>query len=149
MKSEPTVYSIDDLARDKRTSWDGIRNFRARNFLRDDMKAGDLVLFYHSQVKPVGVAGVARVCKEAHPDLTAFDRRSEYHDPKSSKDSPTWWMVDVEFVEKFPEVVTLETLKSAAGLDGMMVIQRGARLSVQPVEARHFERVLALAKKKR
>ena len=146
IKSEPEVYSIDDLASDGRTEWDGVRNYQARNYMRDEMKVGDLVLFYHSNANPPGVAGIARVCSEPHPDATQFDPKSDYYDPKATKDEPRWSLVDVEFVERFEEPVSLETLKAdAKALDGMMVIKRGVRFSVQPVEPKHFARVLALA----
>jgi len=147
VKSEPDTYSIDDLARDGRTGWDGVRNYRARNFMRDEMRTGELVLFYHSNADPPGVAGIARVCREAHPDPTAFDRRSKYYDPKSAEDEPRWWMVDVEFVEKFPRVVGLPELKDDPRLADMMVTQRGVRLSVQPVEKKHFDIVRKMAGK--
>lgn len=146
VKSEPEVYSIDDLAADGRTEWTGVRNYQARNYMRDEMAIGDLVLFYHSNASPPGVAGVARVCSEAHPDPTQFDRKSEYFDAKSSPDDPRWSLVDVEFVERFDEPVSLETLKANADtLEGMMVIKRGVRFSVQPVDPKHFARVLELA----
>lgn len=148
MKTEPGTYSIDDLARDGKTAWDGVRNFQARNFLRDEMKPGDLVLFYHSVAKEKGVVGVAKVAKAGYPDPSAFDRRSKYHDAKSRKDDPTWFVVDVEHVETFPRVVTLEELKNTKQLDGMMVTRRGARLSVQPVEKEHFEIVRKMGRKK-
>jgi predicted RNA-binding protein with PUA-like domain len=147
MKSEPGCYSIDDLARDKSTFWDGVRNYQARNFIRDDMRVGDQVLFYHSNADPTGVAGLARVASKSYPDHTAFDPKNDHYDPKSRVDEPTWMMVDVAFVEKFQEVLTLADLKSRPELDGMMVIQRGSRLSVQPVEEKHFKQVVALAKR--
>lgn len=146
MKSEPEVYSVADLARDGRTEWDGVRNYQARNYMRDEMAIGDLVLFYHSNASPPGVAGVARVCSETHPDPTQYDRKSDYYDPKAKLDEPRWWLVDVEHVETFGEVVSLDTLKAnARALDGMMVIKRGVRFSVQPVDAKHFAHVLKLA----
>jgi predicted RNA-binding protein with PUA-like domain len=144
MKSEPEVYSIDDLERDQRQSWDGVRNYQARNFMRD-MSVGDLAIFYHSSTRPPGAAGVCRVCREAYPDHTQFDENGEYYDPKSDEQSPRWWMVDVEFVEKFPELVSLQTMKDDPKLEGMKVTQKGSRLSVQPVEKQHFKRVLELA----
>ncbi|MGD8607472.1 MAG: EVE domain-containing protein [Myxococcales bacterium] len=147
MKSEPDVYSIDDLARDRRQSWDGVRNYQARNFMRE-MAVGDLAIFYHSSAKPPGAAGLCRVCREAYPDHTQFDQKSEYYDPKSDAASPRWWMVDVEFVEKFPELVPLQALKDDPKLEGMRVTQKGSRLSVQPVEKAHFKRLLQLAKAK-
>jgi predicted RNA-binding protein with PUA-like domain len=139
MKSEPEVYSIDDLERDGKTSWTGVRNYQARNFMRDEMRAGDLVLFYHSNAEPPGVAGVARVCREAYPDHTARDPKSSYHDPKATAADAIWMMVDVEFVEKFAALVPLETLRARKDLEGLLVTRRGQRLSVQPVERRHFD----------
>jgi predicted RNA-binding protein with PUA-like domain len=147
MKSEPDVYSIDDLERDGTEPWEGVRNYQARNFMRE-MLVGDWVLFYHSNAKPPGVAGLARVCREAYPDPTQFDRKSQYFDPKSSKDAPRWSRVDVAFVEKFPAFLSLQTLKDNKRLQGMRVTQKGQRLSVQPVEKAHFDAVLKLAKAK-
>lgn len=147
MKSEPEAYSIDDLKRDRKTCWDGVRNYQARNFMRDEMKVGDLVLFYHSNADPSGVAGVAKVVRSAYPDRTAFDKNDPHYDPKSHADNPTWMMVNLGFVEKFPHVVSLEQLKANPKLTGMLVLQRGQRLSVQPVEPAHFERVRAMGAK--
>lgn len=146
MKSEPDVYSIDALAKQGRGPWEGVRNYQARNHMRQ-MAVGDLVLFYHSSCEPPGVAGVARVCREAYPDPTQFDRKSEYFDAKATRAAPRWHMVDLEFVEKLPRLVSLDELRDDPALAGMLVIRRGMRLSVQPVEAAHFRRVLALAKK--
>lgn len=145
MKTEPDVFSIDELSRRGKAPWDGVRNFQARNHMRD-MSVGDLVIFYHSSVAPPGAAGVARVCREAYPDHTAWDRKSEYHDPRSTPEKPLWMMVDVEFVEKFPRFVSLDEMKADPKLSGMLVVRRGMRLSVQPVDAAHFSRVLALGK---
>ncbi len=146
VKSEPEVYSIDDLARDGRTEWDGVRNYQARNYMRDAMAIGDCVLFYHSNADPTGIAGLAEVCSKPHPDETQFDRKSEYYDKKATKDDPRWWLVDVAFVERFANVLSLETLKAhAKELDGMMVLKRGVRFSVQPVDKAHFAKVLKLA----
>lgn len=143
MKSEPLVYSIDDLARDGKTMWDGVRNYQARNFMRDDMKIGDLALFYHSNAQPPGAVGVMRVCSEPYPDPTAFDPNDDHFDPKSSPEKPRWFLVDVEFVEKFPGMVSLEEIKHDPALEEMLVRKRGMRLSVQPVEKDDFERVVA------
>ena len=143
MKSEPEVFSIQALRRDRQTHWEGVRNYQARNHLRS-MHVGDLVLFYHSNAEPPGVAGVARVCREAYPDETQFDAKSHYYDAQSKRDDPRWSLVDVEFVEELPQFVPLDALKQDAALDGMLVIQRGMRLSVQPVERAHFARVLKL-----
>ena len=145
MKSEPDVYSIDDLARDGTTSWSGVRNYQARNFMRDDMKVGDLVLFYHSNAEPPGVAGIAKVVRTAHPDLTALDPRSPYHDPKATPENPIWQMVDVGFVAAFKRIVSLDELRADPALAGMLVIKRGMRLSVQPVDPAHFKRVESMA----
>jgi predicted RNA-binding protein with PUA-like domain len=144
MKSEPSIYSIDDLARDGREKWDGVRNFRARNFMRDEMKPDDFVLFHHSSVDPPGVAGVARVACESYPDPSQFVKRGKYFDAKSVKEKPVWWLVDVEFVEKFPKFLPLSELRVDPKLDGMWLLKRGMRLSVQPVEKDHFKHILKL-----
>jgi predicted RNA-binding protein with PUA-like domain len=144
MKTEPDVFSIDDLAKKKRAPWDGVRNFQARNHMAA-MKAGDMVLFYHSSTEPKGVVGVARVVREAYPDHTQFDPKSDHYDPKSKPDAPRWSMVDVEFVEKLGTTVTLDAMKADPKLAGMLVTRRGMRLSVQPVETAHAARVLAVA----
>ena len=144
MKSEPDVYSIDDLERDGRESWEGVRNYQARNFMRE-MVEGDLVIFYHSNAKPPGAAGVGRICRKAYPDDTQFNKKSKYYDPKSKKEDPRWSLVDVEFVEKFGGPVSLQALKDDPALEGMRVTQKGSRLSVQPVDKRHFKRVLKMA----
>ena len=149
MKSEPTSYSIDDLRRDGKTGWSGVRNYQARNFMRDGMKVGDLILFYHSSgddENPTGVAGIARVSKPAHADLSALDKKDDHYDPKSTKEEPIWMMVEVAFVEKFAKTVTLETLRKTKGLEAMQLLKRGQRLSVQPVTAKEFEIVTGLAK---
>ncbi|MHC4377013.1 MAG: EVE domain-containing protein [Planctomycetota bacterium] len=135
MKSEPDVYGFDDLLAESeaRTPWDGIRNYQARNFMRDDMRVGDGVLFYHSNAQPPGVAGIAEIASEAYPDPTQFDPKSKYYDPKSPKDDPRWLLVDVAPVEALPRFVTLADLKGETKLEEMLVVQRGQRLSVQPV----------------
>ena len=140
MKSEEEVYSIQDLKRDGETCWEGVRNYEARNTMRDEMKKGDLVLFYHSNTNPPGVAGIARVVREGYPDHFAFDEESPYYDPKSDPDHPRWFMVDLEFVEAFSEVVGLSTIKSEPALEDMVLVRR-ARLSVQPVTQEEFQRV--------
>ncbi len=147
MKSEPDVFSIDDLERRGRAEWEGVRSYQARNFMRDDMAVGDLALFYHSNATPPGVAGVARVASEARPDHHAFDPKSPYYDAGSDPDDPRWFMVDVEFVEKLPEFVSLDTLKAEAKgpLKGLRAAQKGQRLSIQPVDKAHFARILKLA----
>ena len=149
VKSEPDAYSIDALQKEGTACWDGVRNYQARNSMRDEMKRGDLVLYYHSNAKPPGVVGVARVAREGYPDHTALDPKDPHHDPKSTSANPIWMMVDLEFVEKFPGTVSLEELKAMPELEGMLVTRRGQRLSVQPVEAEHFRIVRRLGKKAR
>jgi predicted RNA-binding protein with PUA-like domain len=144
MKSEPGTYSIDDLERDRTEPWDGVRNYQARNFMRE-MAEGDLAIFYHSSTNPPGAVGVCCVSREAYPDPTQFNKKSPYYDPKSKKEDPRWSLVDVEFVEKFPEPISLQALKEDSSLEGMLVTQKGSRLSVQPVDKKHFKRVLKVA----
>nr|AIF13569.1 hypothetical protein [uncultured marine group II/III euryarchaeote KM3_63_B12] len=144
MKSEPHVYPWEQLVSDGDTHWDGVRNYQARNIMRDDMKVGDFVLFYHSNCKPPHVAGVARVCREAYPDFTALDTDSNYFDPKSSPDNPRWMMVDIEAVEQLPDTVPLGDMRENPELNGMPLLQRGQRLSVQPVSEQHFETVCSM-----
>ncbi len=145
MKVEPGAYSIADLERDKKTTWEGVRNYQARNFMRDDMKPGDAVLFYQSSADPTGVAGLAEVSRAGFPDESAWKKGHDYYDPKSTRDNPTWYAVEIKFVERFPQVVTLETLKSTKGLEDMMVTRRGARLSIQPVTPAEYKIVRKLA----
>lgn len=146
MKSEPEVYGIEALERDGTTHWDGVRNYQARNFMRDDMQIGDLVLFYHSNASPPGIAGIARVARPGYPDHTSWDPADKHFDPKTDPETPRWIMVDIEHVETLPRLVALDELRQNALLDGMPLLQRGQRLSVQPVEERHFHEVLRLAR---
>lgn len=146
LKCEPDAYSIDDLARDGATGWDGIRNHQVRNFFRDTMKAGDLGIFYHSNADPSGAAGVLRIVRPAVADPTQFDRRSEYHDPKSDPKAPTWLMCEVEFVERFAAVVPLEAMRAEPGLAGMLALRKGNRLSVTPLEKSEFEALRRLGR---
>jgi predicted RNA-binding protein with PUA-like domain len=148
MKCEPDAYSIDDLERDGTTTWEGVRNFQARNFLRDEIKVGDGVLFYASNAEPTGVTGVAEVSREGYPDPFAFKKGHHYYDPKSDPKNPTWYMVDIRFVEKFPQIVPLSTLKETPGLEKMMVAQKGSRLSVQPVTKAELEIVRKLGRRR-
>ncbi len=147
MKSEPDVYSIDDLKRDGKTYWDGVRNYQARNFMRDRMKKGDEVLFYHSNAEPSGVAGVAVVCREGYPDFTSWDKKDVHFDPQSTEDKPVWYMVDIRFKQKFSRFVSLDEIKAHPKMKGIMVAQRGSRLSVQPVSQEHFEALFESQKK--
>ena len=144
MKSEPDAFSIDDLERKGREHWDGVRSFQARNNMRA-MKVGDRAFFYHSSVQPPGVAGISEIVREAYPDHTAWDPGSKYFDAASTPEKPRWDIVDTAFVENFPRLVTLEELRQTPGLDDMLVIRRGMRLSVQPVTARQWEIVVQLA----
>ncbi len=143
-KTEPGTYSWDDLVRDGRTSWEGVRNYQARNLLRDEVHEGDLVLFYHSSASPQVVAGVARVVRGPYPDHFAWNPSSPYHDPKASPDNPTWVMVDVAPVSAIEPPITREELKALPALDGMELLRRGSRLSIQPVTPAEWATVLAL-----
>jgi predicted RNA-binding protein with PUA-like domain len=147
MKCEPSAYTIEDLARDGTTTWEGVRNFQARNMMRDEMKVGDGVLFYASNADPSGVTGLAEISRAGYPDPFAFEKGHKYHDEKSDPENPTWYMVDLRFVETFPEIVPLETLKASRGLGDMVVVQKGSRLSVQPVTKKEFEIVVKLGRK--
>jgi predicted RNA-binding protein with PUA-like domain len=145
VKSEPSECSIDHVRQKGWTLWDGVRNYQARNNLRA-MKLGDLVLYYHSVEAPVGVVGIVKVKREAYPDPTQFDSRSEYYDPKSSKDNPRWSCPDFAFVEKFQRIVTLEELKGTKALQSMALLQKGSRLSVHQVKPTEFQCILSLSK---
>lgn len=147
MKCEPEAFTLADLERDGTTSWEGVRNYQARNMMRDEMKVGDSVLFYASNTDPTGVTGVAEVCREGYPDSYAWKKGHQYFDEKTDPKNPTWYMVDIRFVERFPEIVTLATLKATKGLEKMVVVQKGSRLSVQPVTRQEFDLVLKLGRK--
>jgi predicted RNA-binding protein with PUA-like domain len=149
MKCEPEAYTIEDLERDGTASWEGVRNFQARNMMRDDMKVGDGVLFYASNAEPSGVTGLAEISREGYPDHFAFEKGHKYFDPKSDPENPTWYMVDIRFVGRFPEIVSLAVLKETPGLEKMMVVQKGSRLSVQPVTKEEFDIVVKLGRKKK
>ena len=144
MKSEPDAYSIDDLERDGREMWDGIRNYQARNMMRDDMKIGDQVFFYHSNCKEPGIVGIAKVASKPYPDPTQFDKRSKYYDAKSDKDDPRWLLVDVEFVRKTKRNVTLAEIKAQKSLEDMILTRKGNRLSIMPVSKKHWNKILSL-----
>ena len=139
MKSDPETYTIDDLERDGVTEWDGVRNYRARNFMRDQMSAGDSILFYHSNADPTGIYGIAEVASEPHPEGAQFDSKSRYFDSGSTREAPTWWCVDVRHVETFPAPVTRDELRETPGLAELMVLNRGMRLSITPVTRQEFE----------
>tara|TARA_R110002049_G_scaffold4601_6_gene32880 strand:- start:77479 stop:77952 length:474 start_codon:yes stop_codon:yes gene_type:complete len=146
-KTEPTTYSIDDLAndRDQTTCWEGVRNYQARNLLRDEIKEDDGVLFYHSACKEPAVVGTAIVVRSGYPDHFASDKRSKYFDAKNDPENPRWYMVDVKLEQKFDEPVTLASLRQRAGLKEMVLLQKGSRLSVQPVTKKQFDTVLKMA----
>ncbi|MEO0997713.1 MAG: EVE domain-containing protein [Pseudomonadota bacterium] len=144
MKSEPDDYSIDDLARDGREPWDGIRNYQARNMMRDDMKVGDKAFFYHSSCPEPGVVGIMTIASEAYDDPTQFDRKEKYYDPKSTKDNPRWQLVDVEFERKLKRIIPLSEIKANPKLDDMILTRRGNRLSIMPVSAAHWKAILRM-----
>jgi predicted RNA-binding protein with PUA-like domain len=144
MKSEPSVFSFDDLlkAPKKTTSWEGVRNYQARNMLRDDIKKGDGVLFYHSSVQPQIIRGTAVVVREGYPDPTQFDSKSNYYDPESKADDPRWYTVDIKADRTMNEALTLEELRKIKGLEGMVLLKKGSRLSVQPVSDKEWQIIL-------
>jgi len=147
MKSEPDVFGIDDLKnRPQQTEhWDGIRNYQARNMMRDEMKKGDQIFFYHSNANPIGIVGIMKIVREAYPDFTAQNPDSKYYDPKSNTDNPRWFMVDIQFVRKFKRVITLEELKQHAdALGDMALLRKGNRLSINPVTKEQWDYILAL-----
>jgi predicted RNA-binding protein with PUA-like domain len=145
MKSEPHVYPFEQLVADGSTHWDGVRNYQARNMMRDDMKKDDYVLFYHSNFKPPHIVGIARVCKEGYPDHTAQDSSSKYFDPKATPENPRWMMVDIEAVVELPNIVPLEDVRNNPSCENMLLVRKGQRLSVQPVEEVDFNEVLRMS----
>lgn len=149
MKTEPGSYSIEDLAAEPKqtTYWDGVRNYQARNLLRDEIKKGDLVLVYHSNANPPAVAGVATVVKEGYPDHTAWDASDKHYDPKSSPENPRWYMVDIKLKYIFAREVPLPELREVAALKDMTLLQKGSRLSVQPVKKKEFDRIVKMGGK--
>lgn len=144
MKSEPDSYSIDDLERDRMEPWEGIRNYQARNMMRDVMKPGDHAFFYHSSCAVPAIVGVMKIASQAYPDPTQYDRRSKYFDPKSTEEEPRWFLVDVAFERKLKRPVTLQELKDHPGLKDFLLTKRGNRLSVFPVSNEHWELILSL-----
>ena len=142
-KTEPEAFSLDDLRRDGRTEWSGVRSFQARNIMRE-MKVGDLGFFYHSSIEPPGIVGICEVITEAHPDSTQFDRASEYYDRTSKRDDPKWWCVDVGFVRALSRMITIEELRAIPELAYMPLLRRGQRLSVQPVSPQEWDRILEI-----
>jgi predicted RNA-binding protein with PUA-like domain len=150
LKSEPDVFSFADLkARPRKTEpWNGVRNYQARNYMRDDMQVGDLGLFYHSSCPVPGIAGVLKITRGGYPDPTQFDAASEYHDPKSTPEAPRWVMVDVSFEGDLPQFVSLDMLREDTELSDLVALRRGNRLSITPVEAAHFHRICKLGGRK-
>jgi predicted RNA-binding protein with PUA-like domain len=146
MKCEPSAYTILDLQRDGETSWEGVRNYQARNFMRDDMQVGDPVLFYASNTTPSGVTGLARIARAGYSDHFAWKKAHKYSDPASTKEKPVWYMVDIAFVEAFEKTIALETLKSTRGLEAMKVVQKGSRLSVQPATKAEYNIVVKMGR---
>ena len=144
MKSEPHVYPYEQLVADGSTHWDGVRNYQARNLMRDEMKKGDLVLYYHSNFKPPHVVGIARISREGYPDFTAQDPNSKYFDEKATPENPRWMMVDIEPVMELPQIIPLDDIRNNPECEGMLLIRKGQRLSVQPVEEEHFSAVLRM-----
>lgn len=144
MKSEPDAFSIDDLKSKKREAWDGVRNYQARNYMRDGMRVGDKVFFYHSNCAVPGIVGLAEVATDAYPDPSQFDPKSKYFDPGSSRDNPRWMLVDVKFVKKLKRAISLDELKNHPALAEMPLLRKGNRLSVMPVDAAHWKYILAL-----
>ena len=139
MKSEPDVFSIDHLKKDKTTPWEGVRNYQARNFMMNDMSVGDQVLFYHSNAEPSGLAGTATISKKAFPDKLQFDKKSEYYDPKATPEKPIWFCTEVKYSAHFKKFISLEDLKNDPKCKNMLVIKKGQRLSIQPVDQKDFE----------
>jgi predicted RNA-binding protein with PUA-like domain len=144
MKSEPDVFSFGDLKKKKSEPWTGVRNYQARNFMRDEMKVGDLIFFYHSSCEIPGIAGIASVASLPYPDPTQFDKKSEYFDPKATKDHPRWFLVDVKFEKEIRRHLPLEELKNVAGLKDMRLLQKGNRLSILPVTPEEYEMILKI-----
>ena len=145
LKTEPNLFSIDDLRTAEVEPWDGIRNYQARNFLRDDFKPGDKVFIYHSREQPIGIAGEAEVASAGYPDPTQFQPQEKYHDPKSDPTNPRWFLADIKFVRKYARVLTLPELKAVPELADMVLVQKGSRLSVQPVAAAEWQFIQNMA----
>ena len=144
MKSEPSEYSIDHLKRDKVEHWDGVRNYQARNMMRDQMKIGDLAFLYHSNCDEIGIVGVMTIHKESYPDHTAFDPKDKHYDPKSDPDKPRWFMVDVKYKRKMKRVISLQELRETKGLEDMALVRKGNRLSVMPVSEDEWNLILTM-----
>jgi len=146
MKSEPNAFSIDALTESKNqtTHWDGVRNYQARNMLRDEMKVGDQVFFYHSNANPPGIVGTMKIVKEGYPDFTAFDPEDHHFDPKSNPDNPRWYMVDVQLIKKFKSLISIDELRQYPELQEMMILRKGNRLSITPITPKEWRFILQL-----
>ena len=147
MKSEPDVYGLDDLKKEKTDHWDGIRNYQARNFMRDQMSKGDLAFFYHSNCEEPGIVGIMAIHKPAYPDFTAFDPKEKYYDPKSDPAKPRWYMVEVKYMRKLKRPIPLSELKTHKALQDMRLLQKGNRLSILPIKKKEWDYILKLEKK--
>ncbi len=147
MKSEPTTFGIDDLAKlpRKTDGWEGVRNYQARNMMRDDMQVGDLAFFYHSNCTPPGVVGIMKIVKAAYPDITALNPNSKYFDPKATDDNPRWVRVDVQFIEKFDRLISISELRENPKLKTLRILEKGSRLSITPVTAKEWDAILKMA----
>lgn len=144
MKTEPEGFSIDDLQRVQTEAWDGVRNYQARNFMRDEMKVGDKAFLYHSNAKPTGIAGIMTISKASYPDPTQFHPESKYYDPKATQETPRWYLVDVSFERKLDDIIPLATLKKMPALEDCLLTQKGSRLSVMPLQAKHWQAIMDL-----
>ena len=146
MKSEPDVFGIDDLKRapGMTEAWDGVRNYQARNMMRDDMKTGDLAFLYHSNCKEPGIAGIMEIVRDGYPDMTAFDPDAKYFDPESDQANPRWYCVDIRYIRKLKRIITLSELKKHSEVDGLSLVRRGNRLSIMPVNRQQWEYILTL-----
>jgi len=148
MKSEPLSYSIQDLKKEKTAFWDGVRNYQARNFMINDMKIGDKVVFYHSNAKPSGATGLAEVCKKASPDKTALDKKSKYYDPKASEENPRWQAVTVRFVKAFERILSIKELREEKALQDMWLLKKGQRLSIMPLTKKEYEHIVKMSQRR-
>lgn len=146
-KSEPTTFSIDDLIKSphQTTHWEGIRNYQVRNMLRDDIQVGDEVFFYHSNCTPPGIVGTMKIVKKGYPDASAWDKKSQYFDPKSSSENPIWYRVDVSFIKKFKKIISLDDIKQHPDLKNMLIVRKGNRLSITPVTAQEWKTILKMS----
>lgn len=148
MKSEPSAFSIDTLEQlpKQTTAWDGVRNYQARNMMRDEMQIGDLAFFYHSNCEVPGIVGIVEICSKTHPDQTQFDPKSKYYDPKATPDKPIWWLVDVKFKRKFKHIISLDMLKANPHLADLLILRKGNRLSITPMSHEQWQIISSIAK---